>query len=418
MHGRTAEERPVLRNKRSKDMRRTLHKKSDGIMKHLFLLGTVLLFCATGNGVCAQDGGSHKPGKPARSWVKMARELDDDFFRTPEAVRIAGNVLLYQQTTGGWPKNMDMAAPLSAQERERLAEAKQDTGLSTIDNDATTTEIRFLARAYGGTGNETYRDAALRGIGYLLEAQYPNGGWPQFYPRDKGYYTHITYNDNAMVNVMLLLREVYERQEPYSFVPDSLCRAARRAFDRGIRCILGTQVARGDTLTVWCAQHDEHTLLPAKARAYELPSLSGAESCGIVMLLMSLPRPSAEVVKAVEAAVAWFRGSRIEGLRREYFTDSEGRRDYRMVPCTGDGDGKCPALWARFYTLEDNRPFFCDRDGIVRFDLSEIGHERRNGYSWYNSLGLKVLERYEEWKEELSITVHPPQQEVHPEIGD
>ena len=370
-------------------------------MKHLFLLGVAFLLCA-GNGVWAQDGGNRKPGKPAQSWVKMAGQLDDDFFRTPEAVRIADNVLLYQHTTGGWPKNVDMAAGLSVQERKRLAKAKRNADQSTIDNDATTTEIRFLARAYCGTGNEAYRDAALRGIGYLLEAQYSNGGWPQFYPRSEGYYTHITYNDNAMVNVMLLLREVYGRQAPYSFVPDSLCRAARRAFDRGIRCILDTQVVRGDTLTVWCAQHDEHTLLPAKARAYELPSLSGAESCEIVMLLMSLPRPSTEVVRAVEAAVAWLRGSRIEGLRREHFTDSAGRRDYRMVPCD---DGDCPSLWARFYTLEDNRPFFCDRDGIMRFDLSEIGHERRNGYSWYNSLGLKVLERYEEWKNELSITV-------------
>jgi len=42
-----------------------------------------------------------------------------------------------------------------------------------------------------------------------------------------------------------------------------------------------------------------------------------------------------------------------------------------MVPCTD-----CPPLWARFYTLEDNRPFFSDRDGVKKFDISEIGHER------------------------------------------
>ena len=56
--------------------------------------------------------------------------------------------------------------------------------------------------------------------------------------------------------------------------------------------------------------------------------------------------------------------------------------------------------WARFYDLETNRPFFCDRDGIKKYDISEIGHERRNGYSWYNKDGSKVLKRYEKWKKE------------------
>ena len=64
-----------------------------------------------------------------------------------------------------------------------------------------------------------------------------------------------------------------------------------------------------------------------------------------------------------------------------------------MVPCTD-----CAPLWARFYELDTNRPFFCDRDGIKKYDISEIGHERRNGYSWYNNGGLKVLKKYEEWK--------------------
>ena len=73
----------------------------------------------------------------------------------------------------------------------------------------------------------------------------------------------------------------------------------------------------------------------------------------------------------------------------------EGKKDYRMVPCED-----CPTLWARFYELETNRPFFCDRDGIKKYDISEIGHERRNGYSWYNKDGSKVLKRYEKWKKE------------------
>ena len=175
---------------------------------------------------------------------------------------------------------------------------------------------------------------------------------------------------------------------------------ARTAFDKGVECILKTQVKQNGKLTVWCAQHDEHTLAPAKARAYELPSLSGAESDNIVLLLMSIPDPSAEIIASVEAAIAWFKASKIIGIMRKNFTDSEGRSDYRMIPCPQD-DYPCPVLWARFYTLEDNRPFFCDRDGVKKYDISEIGYERRNGYSWYNNTGLKVLKKYEQWKKRI-----------------
>ena len=58
-------------------------------------------------------------------------------------------------------------------------------------------------------------------------------------------------------------------------------------------------------------------------------------------------------------------------------------------------------MWARFYDLDTNRPFFSDRDGIKKYDISQIGHERRTGYSWYNRDGSTVLSRYKMWKREL-----------------
>lgn len=336
---------------------------------------------------------SYKEKKPYKDWVNLAPELGDSFFKTPEAIRIGDNVLLYQQTTGGWPKNIYMPAELTPQELEDVLASKDDVNESTIDNSATTTEINYLSRLYQTTNMDKYRAAALQGICYLLKAQYPNGGWPQFWPRPTCYYTHITYNDNAMVRVLELLRQVYEKKTPYTYVPDSICDRARTAFNKGIECILKTQVTQNGKPTVWCAQHDEYTLAPAKARAYELPSLSGAESDNIVLLLMSLPNPSQEIIDCIENAVEWFKASKIEGWKKEYFTNAEGKKDYRMVPCTD-----CKPLWARFYTLKDNRPFFCDRDGIKRYNLSEIGYERRNGYGWYNDAGINLLKKYEKWK--------------------
>ena len=198
-----------------------------------------------------------------------------------------------------------------------------------------------------------------------------------------------------MVNAMRVLQAIFEYDPLYWYVPAELRGRAKTAFDKGVQCILATQVVQDGKPTVWCAQHDFETLAPAKARAYELPSLSGQESDNIVLLLMDIPNPSPEVIAAVENAVAWFEKSKIEGIRLEYYHNDKGQRDYRVVACE-----KCPPTWARFYDIETNRPFFCDRDGIKKYDVSQIGHERRTGYSWYNRDGSRVLARYKMWKRE------------------
>lgn len=169
----------------------------------------------------------------------------------------------------------------------------------------------------------------------------------------------------------------------------------RESFDKGIQCILDTQIKKDGVRTVWCAQHDAVTLQPVKARAYELPSFSGDESVGIVLLLMSIPHPSAEVIAAVKGAVAWFETHQTIGMRYERYKDEKGERNARLVPSPGS------SVWARFYDLDTGKPFFCDRDGIKRENLNDIGKERRGGYSWYTSSPSKVLKYYTKWLKKI-----------------
>lgn len=340
------------------------------------------------------------------SWTRTAKRIDDRFFYlyTDEAKRIADNLVLYQLESGAWQKNVYFPAEITAEQKKKISANKKHVEWGTIDNGSTTTEIIYLSKMYNVVRDEKYKKAALKGIEYLLEAQYENGGWPQFYPNAKGYARHITYNDNAMVNVMRVLQDIFEYDPLYWYVPTSLREKAKTAFDKGVQCILATQVVQDGKPTVWCAQHDFETLAPAKARAYELPSLSGQESDNIVLLLMDIPNPSPEIVAAVENAIAWFEKSKIEGIRLEYYRNDEGKRDYHVVACE-----KCPVLWARFYELDTNRPFFCDRDGIKKYDVSQIGHERRTGYSWYNNDGRSVLARYKMWKREMGDKMARPQ---------
>ena len=205
----------------------------------LFLL---LLFILTN--ASAQKATDYRKQQNYKEWVHIAPKFDDDFFKTEEAQRIGDNVLLYQQITGGRPKNIYMPAELTEQEYKAALKAKEDINQSTIDNNATTTEIEYLARLYLATQKEKYKEGVLNGIQYLLKSQYENGGWPQFYPRPKGYYVQITYNDNAMVRVMNQLRSIYEKKAPYTFLPDNICEQARNAFNKGIECILKTQVCQ------------------------------------------------------------------------------------------------------------------------------------------------------------------------------
>ena len=354
--------------------------------KSIFL--SLALLLTLGNGIT--NAQSYK------NWTKEAPRFDDSFLVTDEARRIGTQVLIYQLESGGWPKNINMAIPIDSTQINKLTAQKKQIRNGTIDNSATTTEIQFLSRLYNATHTEEYQQAAIKGIYYLIDAQYDNGGWPQFYPGAKGYHAQITFNDNAMVRVLRLLRDVAQGKPPYTFIGDSVRQLSQTAFDKGIRCILDCQVRQHDTLTVWCAQHDRTTLLPCKARAYELPSLSGSESADIVLLLMSIPNPDKDLQKAIESAVEWFRKSAITTYKRENYINSEGKPDYTMKPTA-----EAPRIWARFYDLDTNEPFFCGRDGIKKKHVEDIEYERRNGYSWFGKQGEKVLKEYIKWKNSL-----------------
>jgi len=338
-------------------------------------LTLALLAIAVAGPAWAADGPARYLGKP------------DAWFASDEGKRVADNVLSYQADAGGWPKNIDTTARAYTGERKDLK--------ATFDNAATTDEIRLLARAFAATDDDRYRGAVERGVDYILKAQYPNGGWPQFHPPPTTYHRHITLNDGAMVRLMRLCRELAE-VDRYRFLGDDRRKAARAAFDKGVDCLLKCQIKVDDKLTVWCAQHDESDFRPRPGRTYELVSLSGAESVGVVALLMSLDKPSVEVVKSVGGAVAWFEAARLTGIRQTVVDDPKGPRGRNKVIVA---DPVAPPLWARFYEIGTNKPLFADRDGVAKYALADIGYERRNGYAWYGSWPAKLLaDDYPAWK--------------------
>jgi PelA/Pel-15E family pectate lyase len=312
------------------------------------------------------------------SWARYAGRTDE-WYRSAQAKSITANVLSWQSIQGGWPKNLDTT--------RRSFAGDPNTISGTFDNNSTTGELRFLAREFRATQDERCKLAFLKGLDLILKAQYPSGGWPQFYPPSRQYHRHITFNDGSMIHLMELLSEVATTPE-YAFVDAARRTAVKVSLDRGLACVLKCQIRVNGKLTVWCAQHDEVDYSPAGGRTYELPSLSGAESAGILHYLMGLDDPGPDVVQAIEAGARWYESAKITGIRQTWVN-----WDKTIVK-----DPDAPPLWARFYEIETNRPIFSGRDGVKKYAISEIEAERRNGYSWYGQWGLGVASDYAAWK--------------------
>lgn len=343
-----------------------------------------------------------KPDWKLVSWSEVFKQ-EPLWYQTDEAARIADQVILYQKDNGGWEKNREMSAMLTEAEKAKLIKSKTDISDTTIDNRTTYTQIAFLAKVITGSLQKTtpptnfpkHKEAFFKGLDYLLAAQYENGGFPQFYPLKKGYYTHITFNDDAMIGVLKVLREIARKKEDYLFVDEERRARAEKAFEKAIPLILKLQVEVNGKKNVWAAQYDEFTLKPAAARAFEPISLTAGESVGIVRFLMLDANPNQEKIDAIESAIAWFRLSKIEGIR---WQSKNGESSVVK-------DKNAPPVWARFYQIETMKPIFIGRDAVIKYDVSQIEAERRNGYAWYVSEPNELLEKdYPRWKEKIAKT--------------
>ena len=331
---------------------------------------------------------------------------DQKRYRETEISKIADNVLLFQKVNGGWPKNYDMLAILTYQQKRSVIESANDLN-TTFDNGTTHSQVEYLAKAFTATGDTRYRDACLRGIDFILSAQYANGGWPQFYPDTSGYRKYITFNDGAMAGVMTVLQRIVKHRRYYSFVDDLRRERVRKAYANGLDCILRCQFIQNGVRTAWGQQHDNLDFHPRDARTFEPASLCGGESSEIVLLLMNIDQPSSKIVEAVQSAVRWFEKSKIEGLRVKVIAAPTVHYKYHTTSSDRivEKDPTAPSIWARLYELKTNRPIFCNRDMKIVYTLAEVDRERRTGYSWYTYAPSEVFAKYPGWQKQWAPDV-------------
>ncbi|MEY2935253.1 MAG: hypothetical protein RL033_6002 [Pseudomonadota bacterium] len=326
------------------------------------------------------------PGTPAIGQVFLRAYAVTHERRYLAAARAAALALVRGQLrSGGWDYLVELA-PAKRSEwayRSEPAPTRSDAkDVSTYDDDNTQSALRFLL-AFVDVAKTApdRRDANIRasldyGLRRLLEAQYPNGGWPQRwsgaahdpatypvlkasypaeYPREQpdGDYTgHYTLNDDTQADIIRTLLDAHRRTAKAEYLS-----AAKRGGD----FLLLAQMP--EPQPVWAQQYDA-AMHPTWARAFEPPSVTSNESAEVVQLLLDLYLATGDdrYLAPLPSAIGWFKRSALS-----------------------------PQLWSRLYELRTNVPIYGDRDKRIHYKLEEISEERRTKYAWQRPFGIPAM---------------------------
>lgn len=349
----------------------------------------------------AAEARTSNPNMPSRWWTEHETK-SASFYRSEEGREMARNILSWQNEDGGWPLMTTVREPFNG-DMDRVGPWGQGSALVK----STVNELRFLARGYNATEDEAYKAAVVEGINFIVNSQYPNGGWPHSVNPRTDYDQNVGYNDDEVPDLMAFLQDVNTTGD-FAFLDGATRKAVAGAFNSALGFVLETQIIVDGTKTAWAQQYDPQSLKPVNARAFEPAAISGGESATVLMMLMDISKPSEEVKAAIEAGVQWYRDVQIDGIRVDR---SDGDRTVVV-------DADAEPVWARFYDLDSMRPIFAGRDGIIRYDLAEIEKERRGGYAWYNTHGTKVFARYDDWKKQRLWDSAPKSNIEESAVGD
>ena len=327
------------------------------------------------------------------------RKPGDAWYAGDEAGKLADVVLSYQAPSGGWSKHTGYSkGPRrpGMQWSSQYEVGRPPHYLSTFDNRSTTEQLHFLANMWEATKREDCQAGFVKGLRFILAAQYPNGGWPQVYPLEGGYHDSITFNDDAQTHILELLQAIGQNEPRFAFLTDAERTQAADALAAGIRCVLKAQVVQDGKKTIWCAQHDALTLRPAGARSFEPAALSGLEGARMLRFLMTVSPATPELVDSIESGLAWLDGAKVTGITR---TRRDGKTMYVADPSSTE------IYWARFYDLTSGKPVFPGRDGVLYATYEELAQKNSLGYDYYTTLPKSIVTNgQKKWRKTLDTT--------------
>lgn len=334
---------------------------------------------------------------PSGGDFKLPAPVGSSWYAGEEAQKLAAAILSYQTPTGGWSKHLGFTK--GPRQPGMQWTSQNEPGqpahyVATFDNGSTTEEMYFLANLWHATRREDCKAGFIKGLQFILAAQYPNGGWPQVYPLEGGYHDDITFNDDAMTHVLELLHAIASNEPAFVFLDEPLRLKAAAAMANGIQCVLNTQITQNSRKTGWCAQFDPFTLQPASARKMEPATLGGTETAHILQFLMRITNPPPEIVVSIESGLQWLDGVKVTG---ESKTNEAGKK-YFAASATGS-----EIRWARFYNLTNSQPVFPGRDGIVYDTFEAMAAKNKLGYDYFSTQPGSILKNgQKKWRKMLA----------------
>ena len=275
---------------------------------------------------------------------------DPDYLEYAE--RVANAIIRGQNPSGGWHYLIDFDMPGIERWYDEVAsrcwgweEYYHYYGNSTFDDDSTASSIRFLLKVYMANLDPAYRNPLLKALEFVLNAQFPNGAWPQRYPLKfeyphnghKDYTSYYTFNDGVIPNNINLLLKAYDKLGDERYYD-----AARRGMDFYL-------ISQGPEEQAGWAQQYNWDMQPAWARSYEPPAYQPTRTLYCINDLMRFYMITGDrrYLKPIPLSIAWIEKSALSP-------------DITRVLNTGSSR---KSTHARFYEPVTNKPLFVHRVG-------------------------------------------------------
>lgn len=292
----------------------------------------------------------------------------------------ADTIVALQNEDGGFavlPDNFEMA-----QTGASLGSLK---GASSIENGATTAELKYLAKYITKNKPEDskYQDAFIKGIKFLLSTQLDNGGWTMQPNGGSGFNGNIEVGNSAMTEVLTLLSDIAVlNNQNYVFARKAMnVDAIKSAVEKGNDFIVASQISNNNKKAGWASQYDKAGKV-TMGRTYERASVSSYTTKAVVDYLMTIHNPSQAVKDAVESAYSWLKDVKIADKEQEVVKDTSMNNGFDVYFVDGNG------TWASNYVYDEAndsyRPLYSDVDP-TRADQKYV-----NVYDLFNLDGNKV----------------------------
>lgn len=220
------------------------------------------------------------PGTPSIGHLLLdAYHATGDEYYYEAAKKVANALIWGQLPCGGWNYMFDYAGENSltqwygtvGRQAWRMEEFQHYYGNATFDDNGTIHAAKLLLRMYVEKNDPIFRPALEKAIRFVLESQYPIGGWPQRYPLmydhpfqgKEDYSSFITLNDDVSVENTEFLLQCYQAMGLQNI---------KEPIMRAMNTIIVLQ--QGAPYAGWSDQYTVADLKPAHARSYEPRALN------------------------------------------------------------------------------------------------------------------------------------------------